>query len=244
MTKNTPVAIMLAIILTLALSAGIGCGGNGDDDNGDTAPTETATTADGDNGDDGADNGDTGGGTGGSEDFDEFLADLEDLEATITIIKDGETDVIWSQKQGSWRWEDPADETSYVIYNDTEGKMWTVSGDTAQELPGVDVGGQAWWGQSPAAVIAAFALFPGTQSGDTWTMNVPGGGSLTIKLDGPEGLPTKVVIEEPDADDEVLEFEYTDVGNVSDDLFILPASVTVQAMPDIEGIDNIDLLIE
>lgn len=145
--------------------------------------------------------------------------------------------VIWSSKQGNWRWQDPNDESSYVIYNKDKDTLWVVEGNTAQELPATGAEGMAWWGQNPAALITAFTeMSYGDVVDDVWEAQFPMG-TITIELKGPEGLPSKMTVEQ-DGDTEVMEFIYSDVGSVSDSLFELPANVSVQQMPDIEGMED------
>jgi hypothetical protein len=223
-------AAAFILILALCLFMAAGASACGVDENGTTGASTGATTSTATSTSAGA-----GTGSGSSGDLESQLSDLESLEATVTVTQNGEVDVIWSQKQGSWRWQDPNDETSYVIYNKQQDKLWIVDGDTATESTGVGSEGQAWWGMSPAALIKSFTMFPGTRTGDTWEMSVPGGGSIKVEFKGPQGLPTRLEAKTPGDPDEVIEFAYKDVGNVSDDLFVLPAGVSVTAMPDIGG---------
>ncbi len=234
MEKRSPLIIAATALALLVMLAWAGCGGGDSGTATEGSATDNAATADTD-----TTESSTGSGTPGN--FQNQMNELEDLEATVEVSQNGEVLVIWSQKQGSWRWQDPTDETSYVIYNNVQDKLWIVDGNTATESSGVGAQGQSWWGMSPAAMLQAFALFPGSQSGDTWQINVPGGGSVTIELKGPQGLPTKMEVKAPGEEDEVIEFAYKNVGNVPDDLFILPSSVTVTELSDIEGLENIQV---
>lgn len=226
--KRNWLTLFVIVLGSIVLAAWAGCGG---DDEGETtsvaqddsASTEASTTASS---------------SGDQSEFEQRLADLEDVEATVTVIQDGVTEVIWSSKQGNWRWQDPNDESSYVIYNKDQDVIWIVDGDTAQELPGTGAEGMAWWGQNPAALITAFTEFSyGDIVDDVWEAQFPMG-KITIELKGPEGLPSKMTVEQDDGT-QVLEFEYTDVGSVPASLFELPAGVTAQQLPDIEGIENL-----
>lgn len=229
--RRSWLTFMIVVLGVVVLVAWSGCGG---DEEGETTSSahedDTATEAVS-----------TGGGSGDQSEFEQRLAELENLEATVTVIKDGETEVIWSSKQGNWRWQDPNNESSYVIYNKDKDVLWIVEGNTAQELPGTGAEGMAWWGQNPAALITAFTEFSyGDIVDDVWEAQFPMG-KLTIELKGPEGLPSKMTVEQDD-ETQVLEFEYTDVGSVADSLFELSSNVTVQQMPDIEGIEGVPSL--
>jgi hypothetical protein len=237
--KRTPILAALAIMAAaLLVLFSPGCGSN------DTTTTEEPSALDNGDQTSSVDEGtststsDTGG-----SDLNTELSDLENLEATVEVKSNGETVVIWSQKKGSWRWEDPNDSTSYVIYNKDQDKLWVVNGDVAAESTGVGAEGQAWWGMSPAAMISTFSAFPGAMNGDTLEINAPGGGSVKIEFKGPQGLPSKMTTEDASTNEtEVIEFIYTNVGSVPSDMFELPANVTIQSMPDMQDLPNMDNL--
>ena len=141
MEKRSPLIIAATALTLMVMLAWAGCGGQ---DSGTTTEDNAATVA--------ADTAE-GTGSGTSSDFESQMSDLEDLEATVDVSQNGEMLVTWSQKDGSWRWQDPTDKSSYVIYNDIQDKLWIVDGDTATESSGVGAQGQSWWGMSPAAMI-------------------------------------------------------------------------------------------
>lgn len=156
---------------------------------------------------------------------------LKQMEMTVEVVVNGKSVVIWSQKEGSWRWEDPSDKNSYVIYNAQKKKMWVVDGNTAMES--TEIQGQQYMGMSPAAMISMYATIPATRrTGDTWELNIPGQGGLTIEFKGPEGLPSKMVITDASTGKtDVTEFRYSHVGSVLSSLFELPSGVSVQQAP-------------
>lgn len=167
---------------------------------------------------------------------------VAELEATVTVTVNGQTTVIWSQKDENWRWQDPDNQESYVIYNAEEGKLWVVDDKVAQES---DQAGEnsIYWAQSPAGMLGMFTIVPGgIYEGDTYTHDVDNDGNVDVVIEfkGPEGLPSSFISYAPDGSEEdSITFEYTDVGNVSDDLFVLPADVTIQAMPDLPEIPEL-----
>lgn len=221
--RSTRIILVLALSVLL-LNWGLACGDE-EEATTDSKLDEPVTTETA--GDDGA----------GSEDP---FAAVEDIEATVEVTVNGETTVVWSQKDGSWRWQDPQDPESYVIYNADEGKMWVVNDKVAleSEEAGDDT---MYWGMSPAGMLGMYTMLPGgTMTDDTFEINVPGAGRVVVEFKGPQGLPSKfVTYDASGAEEESIEFEYTDVGNVSDDLFVLPPDVVVQAAPDMPDMPDI-----
>ncbi|RJQ43769.1 MAG: hypothetical protein C4534_07475 [Gaiellales bacterium] len=169
------------------------------------------------------------------ENADDPFASVENIEATVTVAVDGEVTVIWSQKDGSWRWEDPKDPESYVIFNKEEGKLWVVSDKVAMESDAAAGEETMYWGMGPAGILGLYAAMPGTATDDdTYEISVPGEGRVVLELKGPQGLPSRFVTYDASGNEEQsIVFEYSDVGDVPDDLFVLPSDVTIQAMPDI-----------
>lgn len=163
----------------------------------------------------------------GGENVSSQIEGLKSQEMTVEVISNGKTNVIWSQKEGSWRWEDPANKDKYIIFNAKKNKMWDVSGNTATEL---DTSMSAQYvGMSPESLLKMYSMLPATnRTGDTWEFNVPGQGKMTIEFKGPQGLPTKLVTTDASTGKtDIVEFKYSNVGSVSDSLFELPAGVTV-----------------
>ncbi len=216
--------IIIVALSAAALAVLAGCGGD-----------DSSTTADDQAGDGGAaSSAASGSSSGGDSDFERRLAELESMEATITVKSDGKVESIWTSKGTNWRWDDPEDENSYVIYRGDENKFWVVDGNTASEYSTGGSESQAWMGKNPAAMITAFTEFSfGDIKDDVWEARFPMG-SITIEFKGPEGLPTKMTVDS-DGDVQVVEFEYTNIGSVSDDLFELPSDVTVTVVP---GLDD------
>lgn len=173
----------------------------------------------------------------GEGSLDARIEALRQLELTVEVVTDGRSTVIWSQKAGSWRWEDPGDQETYVIHNASLNKTWSVSNGAASEIG--DSAFQQYMGMSPASMLSLYAALPATSSDDdSWELNLPGKGSLSIEFKGPEGLPTRLTsADSATGETEVIEFRYTDVGSVPDSLFELPAGVQVQPAPAGGGID-------
>lgn len=170
----------------------------------------------------------------GDDSLNKRIEELQTMEMTVEVVKDGESLVTWSQKDGNWRWQDPDNEDFYVIYNASQSKTWMVDNDMATEMSG---GYQQYMGMNPASYLEIYAAMPGARRGDSWEYNMPGGGKLSMEFKGPEGMITKVATTDADnKETEVIEFKYSDVGSVSDSLFELPAGVTVQQMPSGMGI--------
>lgn len=161
---------------------------------------------------------------------------LADIEATVEVTVNGESTVIWSQKAGSWRWQDPSDPGNYVIYNAEQGKLWMVDDKVATES---DQAGEdsTYWGMGPSGMLGMYTMLPGgNMTDDTYEINVPGEGKVIIEFKGPEGLPSKFgTYDAAGNEEESIVFTYTDVGDVSDDLFVLPEDVTVESIPVIPG---------
>lgn len=221
------VNVILSVLLCFMLVAWASACGEDETDTTSTSPLDeqvtTETTTD--------DNGD-GDGDGDGEGDDPF-GSVADLEATVTVIVNGETNVTWSQKDNNWRWQDPADPESYVIFNGDEGKLWVVNDKVAMESEqsGED---SVYWTQSPAGMLGIYQMLPGGSiTDDKFEISVPGEGRIVIELKGPEGLPSKFsTFDASGTEEESIIFEYTDVGNVSDDLFVLSSDVTIEAMPE------------
>lgn len=211
------VTVAMCLLLVAWLAA---CGGDDNTANDDTQLDETVST----------ETATTDGGDSSSDRFDE----LADIEATVTVTVNGETTVIWSQKNGNWRWQDPADPENYVIYNADEKKLWLVNAKVAMES--TEAGEDSiYWGMGPSGMLGMYTMLPGgNMTGDTYEINVPGEGKVIVEFKGPEGLPSKFSVTDANGNEqESIIFDYSDVGNVDDDLFVLPADVTVEQMPDI-----------
>ncbi len=223
--KRHWLTLIIVALSVVALAAWSGCGG--DDSTDADGQAEDTITVSGPPAT-----------TGAASDFEARMAELENLEATVEVKQDGESMVIWSSKEDNWRWQDPNDEGSYVIYRGDENKLWIVDGDTASELPNTGAEGQLWWSKNPAAMITAFTEFSyGDIVDDVWEARFPMG-TITIELKGPEGLPSKMTIEQ-EGETQVTEFVYTDVGSVPDELFELPSGVSVQSVPGLEDLENL-----
>ena len=162
--------------------------------------------------------------------LDQRIEALKKMEMTVEMIENGKSSGKWSQKAGSWRWDDPTDKTSYMIYNNQKKKTWVVNGDTATETSGESESLIA--GYNPALVMSIYSMMPRTGgSGDTWEFSIPGAGKLTMEMNGPNGLPTKMTDEDAQTGKTtVTEFVYSNVGNVPDSMFELPANVKVTAV--------------
>lgn len=223
--KSALKAVLLALLCILLFSWAIACG----DEETDTTtadqqdePAATAAATDEDEGD--------------GDETDPFDA-VSEIEATVEVTVNGETTVIWSQKDDHWRWQDPEDPESYVIYNADEDKLWVVNDKVAQESAqaGED---SMYWAQSPAGMLGLYRMIPGgTYSDDTFELSIPGEGKLVVEFKGPEGLPSSFTLFDASGnEEESITFQYSDVGNVPDDLFVLPADVTVQVAPEMPEI--------
>lgn len=168
---------------------------------------------------------------GGEGSLSDRIDALKELEMTVEVIDNGKSVVIWSQKQGNWRWDDPQDKNTYVIHNASLNKTWSVTGETAVELSGSQL--PQYMGMSPASMLGIYAALPATsRTDDTWELNLPGKGSIIIEFKGPEELPTRMTSTDATAGKtDVIEFKYSNVGAVPDSLFELPAGVQVQQAP-------------
>jgi len=162
-----------------------------------------------------------------SETLDKRIEELKNMEMTVEIVEDGKSTSKWTQKAGSWRYDDPSDKSIYIIYNNQQKKTWTVSDDTAMETSGSTESSYA--GFSPAMIMSVYSMMPRTGgSDDTWEYNIPGVGKLTMEMKGPQGLPTRMTIEDTQSGEtNVTEFKYSNVGSVPDSTFELPANVKV-----------------
>lgn len=149
---------------------------------------------------------------------------FKSMEFTVEVVEDGKTTSKWTQKDGSWRYDNPSDPTSYTIYNKKQNKTWIVSGNTAVESSGDTDLASAMY--NPVTALAVFALAPKTGgSDDVWELGF-GGDSITIEFKGPEGLPTKMT-SVSSGDTNVTEYKYSNVGSVKDSTFELPSNVQV-----------------
>lgn len=206
MTKNTARVLPVVAILALLLWS-TGCGEEEKVE--EVIPAEQIATTD------------------GGDNLSSQIEGLKSQEMTVEVISNGKTNVIWSQKEGSWRWEDPADKNSYVIFNAPKNKMWLVKGNTASEISTAQ--SYQYMGMSPESLLKMYTALPATtRTEDTWEFDVPGQGKMTIEFKGPQGLPTKLVTTDATGKTDVVEFKYSNVGSVPDSLFELPAGVSVQ----------------
>jgi hypothetical protein len=153
-----------------------------------------------------------------TRDIDGIVSDLENIEATIEVSQNGRTTVIWSQKNGSWRWEDPDDPEHYVIYDGERGKAWEVRAGSASEITGTE---GVWKARSPASFLGRFRIFIGSVTEDRVQFRYPLG-KITIEFLGPRNLPSKMVMEEEGSETKILEYTYHDVGDVPDGMFSPP----------------------
>lgn len=214
-------AALTCILLMLSVSA---CGEDNDE----------ATSAD-----DAADNSDVTSDITADADFEQRMEELKSKELTVELIQDGETLSKWSQDgKGSWRVEDTTSaDGSYIIYNAAENKGWTVSGTTAVELDTENM--ELYELSSPIVAMEAFGTYtmmPGTSiSDDTWEWEVPGVGKVKIEFKGPDNLVSKIESEDSQTGSSVLEFKYSNVGNVPESTFELPSGVTVQSYDSTSG---------
>lgn len=162
----------------------------------------------------------------GGDNLSSQIEGLKSQEMTVEVVSNGKTTVKWSQKEGSWRWEDPSSIDKYIIFNAKKNKLWEVSGNTATELD-TSMSAQ-FMGFSPESLLKMYSMLPATnRTGDTWEFNIPGQGGLTIEFKGPQGLPSKMVTSDASTGKtDVTEFKYSNVGSVPDSLFELPAGVT------------------
>jgi len=207
MGKKLTVLISITAIVLLAALVASGCG--------DEAKVEQTQTLD------------LSKAAGMGDTLDQRLDELKKLEMTVEVVEDGTVTSKWTQKNGSWRYDDPSDPTSYTIYNDQKKKTWVVSGDTAYETSGDSESSYA--GFSPAMIMSVYAMMPRTGgSDDTWEYSIPGAGKLTMEMKGPQGMPTKISTEDAQTGEKsVIEFKYSNVDNVPDSTFELPANIQI-----------------
>ncbi|MBI5871299.1 MAG: hypothetical protein HZB44_10185 [Actinobacteria bacterium] len=163
-------------------------------------------------------------------DLDQKIEELKKKEMSVEVIVDGKSQGKWTQDgKGSWRQDDASSTTSYTIYNADKKKGWTVSGKTATEIDPSLM--QMYEVSSPLLLLSAYSSFsnlPRTGgSDDVWEWNVPGLGSLKIEFKGPDGVISKITSEDSTSGDSVIEFKYSDVGDVPASTFELPSDVTV-----------------
>ncbi|MHB9053583.1 MAG: hypothetical protein ACYC5F_06300 [Thermoleophilia bacterium] len=159
--------------------------------------------------------------------LDKRIEQLKQMEMTVEMIDDGQSVGKWSQKAGSWRWDDPTDKTSYTIYNNQKKKTWIVNGGSATETSGNSEAMVA--GYNPAMIMGVYSMMPRTGGSDNnWEFSIPGAGKLTMEMNGPNGLPTKMTEEDAQTGKTtVTEFVYSNVGSVPDSTFELPSNVQV-----------------
>lgn len=155
------------------------------------------------------------------------MDDLSKKELTVETIENGKSTSKWSQKDGSWRYDDPNDSTSYTIYNKQKNKTWTVSSKTAIESS--DNNDMAAIGYNPASMLGIYALVPKTGgSEDMWEFKM-GADAIIMEFKGPDGLPSKVSVSSS-GKETVTEFKYTNVGSVNSSIFELPSDVQVTSV--------------
>lgn len=163
-------------------------------------------------------------------DLDQKIEELKKKEMSVEVIVDGKSQGKWTQDgKGSWRQDDASSTTSYTIYNAEKKKGWTVSGKTATEIDPSLM--EMYEVSSPLLLLSAYSSFsnlPRTSgSDDVWEWNVPGLGSLKIEFEGPDGAISKITSSDSTSGDSVIEFKYTDVGDVPASTFELPSDVTI-----------------
>ena len=164
--------------------------------------------------------------------FNQKLEELKSAEMTAEIVLNGQPEGKWSQNgMGSWRWESSQDVSSYVIYNAVQNKTWAVTGNSATEL--AEAQKRVHELNSPALLLGSFQALthlPRTGStSDTWEWEFSGISYLTMEFKGPDGLISKVTDEDVESGEtDVTEFRYSEIGEVPDSRFELPAGVTVQ----------------
>ncbi len=208
MHKRFLLKILLVVAGLLALSLLAGCGG-------DTKVEQPQAP-------------DVAGMMNGSGDsLDVRIENLKKKEMTVEMITDGQSGGKWTQKDGSWRYDDPSDKTSYVIYNAQKKKTWVVNGNTAIESSGDSA--QLYAGMNPAMMLGVYSMMPKTGGTDNnWEFSIPGVGKMTMEMNGPDGLPSKMSSEDASTGKTtVTEFVFTNVGNIPSSTFDLPSNVTV-----------------
>ncbi|MFA5808890.1 MAG: hypothetical protein WC935_00955 [Thermoleophilia bacterium] len=160
------------------------------------------------------------------------MDDLSKKELTVEVVEDGKTTSKWSQKDGSWRYDDPSNQTSYIIYNKQKNKTWSVDGKTAVEFSGDN--GMAALGYNPVTMLGIYALVPKTGgTDDVWEFKM-GSDEIIIEFKGPDGLPSKVSTTSS-GKKTVTEFTYSNIGSVSSSIFELPANITVTSVESAVG---------
>lgn len=157
-------------------------------------------------------------------DIDSIVNDLENIEAKVEVTQNGKMIVVWSQKNGSWRWADPDDPEHYVIHNDEEGTTWEIRAGSASDITGME---GVWKARSPASFLGKFRIFAGSITEDRVEFRYPLG-KISIEFLGPRSLPSKMVMEEEGSEIKIFEYTYQDVGDVPDGMFSLPPDVTLQ----------------
>lgn len=160
------------------------------------------------------------------------MDDLSKKELTVEVVEDGKTTSKWSQKDGSWRYDDPSDPTSYIIYNKQKDKTWSVDDKTAVEYSGANE--LAALGFNPATMLGIYALMPKTGgSEDVWEFKM-GSDEIIIEFKGPDGLPSKVS-STSSGKKTTTEFKYSNIESVSSSIFELPADVQVTSVESAVG---------
>ncbi|GBE57840.1 hypothetical protein BMS3Abin01_00766 [bacterium BMS3Abin01] len=197
MTKVPRIRSIVIVPVLLALMAWAGCGGQ------DTVTRTYKATQ--------------------PRDIESVLNDLDNLQATVEVSQNGQTIVTWSQKDGSWRWQDPDDPDHYVIYNADMGTAWEVQGGSASVVTGTE---GLWKAKNPSSFMRNYTLSSGPISGEKVEIKYPFG-IITVEFLGPKNLPSKMVIEEEGVETKVLEYTYTDIDDVPDSMFELPPDVVI-----------------
>ncbi|MDO8737050.1 MAG: hypothetical protein Q7K29_08230 [Thermoleophilia bacterium] len=168
--------------------------------------------------------------TNAEADLNAKINELKKKEMSVEVVTDGQSQGKWTQDgKGSWRQDDASSTSSYTIYNADQQKGWVVSGKTATEIDPSTM--QMYEVSSPLLLLSAYSSFSaipqtGGGSDDVWEWNVPGLGSLKIEFKGPDGAISKITSNDSTSGDSVIEFKYTDVGNVSKSMFEQPSEVT------------------
>lgn len=170
--------------------------------------------------------------TKAEDDLNQKIEELKKKEMSVEVIVDGQSQGKWTQDgKGSWRQEDSTSSSSYTIFNADKQIGWSVSGKTATEIDPSLM--QMYEISSPLLLLSAYSSFSSLPksggSDDVWEWNVPGLGSLKIEFNGPDGAISRISSEDSTSGNSVIEFKYSDVGNVSKSMFELPSDVTVES---------------
>jgi hypothetical protein len=170
--------------------------------------------------------------TNAEDNLNQKIEELKKKEMSVEIVVDGQSSGKWTQDgKGSWRQDDASSSSSYTIYNADKKQGWVVSGKTATEIDPSSM--QMYEVSSPLMLLSAYSSFsslPKTGgSDDVWEWNVPGLGSLKIEFKGPDGAISKITSNDSTSGDSVIEFKYTNIGDVPKSTFELPSDVTVDS---------------